>query len=455
MSVSKKVLFYEITKDAILAISTLTGAVDIVSPQIYRFLLGHESLKHAKIDDGVLERLKKRGYLIDDALDEKVLLQPIVSAYEKMKKRMSFIICPTYSCNLKCTYCFEGTLTQKNHSFMEKEDVGRIFSVIDNLMQNHKHRSFSVELFGGEPFLPRAKPLVREIFKEASQRSLPITIVTNGIHLPQFRDELAANKELITNAQITLDGIKDMHDKRRKFANGKGTFQRVCEAIDLLLDMQIKVMVRVNIDQQNIDSVPELFDFMVAKSWVDNPYFACNLAPVQDHAFSKGYRHLTSEDKLVKKIFEMFKENPQYERVFILNMFRNLRHIMAVLKSTKPVQPLLYYCESNNLENLVFGPDGYIYPCTECIGKKNLAVGEFRPSVKLYDQTINMWSNRNVLTVDKCRECDIALLCGGGCAYSAIAVNGDINKPVCNKARETIFAYLDYMKDELASIARS
>lgn len=455
MKVTKRVLFYKISDSSYLAVNTLTGAVDIVEPHIYRLLSGYEPLDRTTLAGDIIETLKRRGYLVDDGLDEEALLQPTVDICKKMKRRISYIICPTYSCNFKCTYCFEGSLTQEDHSFMKIADIKLIFSAVDIMSNDYKDRTFSVELFGGEPFLPKTKPLIREIFKEASKRALPISMVTNGLFLPRFKDELNANKELITSAQITLDGIKDIHDKRRKLTNGKGTFERVCNAINLLLDMQIRVMVRVNIDLQNIDSVPDLYDFMVAKNWIGNPCFACNLSPIQDHTLSKGYEYLASDDKLVKKIFEMFKKNPEYENVFILNMFRNLRHIMAVLKSTKPIQPLLYYCESNNLENLVFGPDGYIYPCTECIGKIDLAVGEFRPSFQLYDQAINMWSNRNVLTVDECRECDIALLCGGGCAYSAIAANGDINKPVCNKAHETIFAYLDYMKDELASLAEN
>jgi len=450
MKTSKRILFYEISDDSILMINALTGAIDIINSQIYHSLSDRSPSGHAQIDEVTLERLKKRGYLIEDGALEERLLQLIANAYEKAEKRLSFVICPTYNCNLKCTYCFEGELTNDSQSYMEDKDIDRIFVAVDELRQAYSKRKSSVELFGGEPLLPRNKGFVEKILEGAESRSLPVSIATNGVYMGHFADLLSSYKDLINAVQITLDGPKDVHDKRRKSAKNKGSFEETCLAIGTLLELQVKTIVRTNIDRQNIESVNELFEYMVTQGWVDNPYFACNLSPVQDHACKKNYEFLLPEDVLVEKVFETLKSNPDSANVFQLNMFRTLRHIKSVLSSDQPVQPLLYYCEANNLESMVFGPDGYVYACTECMGNKELAIGEFRPRLKMYNEAIEMWNGRNVLAMQKCKECDIAFLCGGGCAYSALVVNGDINEPVCNRARETIFAYLNHIKDELA-----
>ncbi len=450
--VSKQILFYEISPNSILMVNTLTGAVDIVNPQIYRSLQNYNSSGDRQIDKLTQDRLKKRGYLIESDAAEEARLQMIANTYINSKKRSVFVICPTYSCNLRCTYCFEGELTHNGRAFMNTADVDLVFKAIDELMQAFD-RETTIELFGGEPLLPKTKPLIKKVFKEAKKRSLSVGIVTNGTHLDKFSDLLSVNRDLIRSVQITLDGPANVHDLRRKHANGKGTFDSTCSAIDTLLKMQINTVVRVNIDRQNIDLVPKLYSQIVKSGWVDNPYFACNLSPVQDHAQKKNYNYFLPEDELAVKIFDIFKKNPFFEKVFRLNMFKNLAHIRSVLSSGKPVQPMFYYCEANNLESIVFGPDGYIYACTECMGNKELAIGEFRPAFEMHDEAVEMWNGRNVLAMDECRECDIALLCGGGCAYSAIAVNGDINKPVCNRARETILAYLEYIRGELAAKA--
>ena len=452
MNLSKRILFHEISDDSVLMINALTGAMDIVTTDLYHALLDYRSLGQPHIDEVTLERLERRGYIVK-ADAEKELLRQITGAFEKATKRLSFVVCPTYACNLRCTYCFEGNLPRESHAYMGERDVDYVFTAIDKLMQTYGDRNASIELFGGEPLLPRTKGFVSKLFKEARHRSLQVGVVTNSTHLDHFIDELNANKDILRSVQITLDGPKDIHDQRRKFADDRGTFDEVCSSISALLDLGIKVGVRANIDLQNIDSMPDLLDFMVKRDWVNNPYFSCNLSPVQDHSLKKNYPYILSEDKLVGKVLGMFKDNPHAKNTFSLNMFRNLGHIMSVLKRNTSIQPLLYYCEANNLENLVFGPDGYIYACTECMGSKELAIGEFKPALKLYDEAVKMWDGRNVLALDECKKCDIALLFGGGCAYSALVVNGDINKPVCNRARETIFAYLDYVRDELADMA--
>ncbi len=453
MKLSKRVLFHAISDDSVLMINTLTGAMDIITADLYQILLSCKSSGQPHIDEVTLKRLERRGYLITDKAEEARLLQQVTSAYGRATKRLGFVICPTYACNLRCTYCFEGKLPSESHAYMGEKDVDLVIEAIDRLRQTYSDRKTSIELFGGEPLQPKTKGFISKLFKEARHKAIPVGITTNGTHLNRFIDVLDANKDIIRSIQITLDGPKDIHNLRRKSANEGGTFDKICSSISTLLDHGIKVAVRVNVDLQNIDSVPELLNQMVKRGWVGNPYFGCNLSPVRDHTFKKNYPYLLSEDKLVGKVLGMLKSTPGATNVFRLNMFRNLAHIMSVLDGKTPVQPQLYYCEANNMENIVFGPDGYIYVCTESVGTKELAIGEFKPTLKMYDEAVEMWNGRNVLTLDKCKECDIALLCGGGCAYSAIAVNGDINKPVCNRARETILAYLDYVKDELTDMA--
>jgi len=449
----KRVLLYKVSNEAALAINTLTGAVDIVDQRVYRSLLESDPSRINQLDEVTLKRLAKRGYLVKSEDDEIAKLETLEHAYSKIKKDMVFVICPTYSCNLRCTYCFEGELPQTEHSFMNEEDIGYIFEAIDKLSYEYKERKKSIELFGGEPLLPKTKDLVARVFKEARERSLEVGIVTNGVHLPRFESLLRDHRDHIRSIQITLDGIREIHNKRRKTASNKGTFDEVTASINKLLEMRIRTVARVNIDRQNLDSIPKLYRLILKNGWDKNPSFISNLSPVRDHAQKSTYEHLLPEDELVRLVFELFRQNAGIENVFHLNMFRVLNHLRRTLNEGKPAPPRLYYCEANNLENIIFGPDGYIYACTECMGKEDLAIGKFRPALEMREEAVKLWSNRNVLTLQKCRQCDIALLCGGGCAYSALAVNGDINEPVCDRARETIFAFLDYLRNELSQKA--
>ena len=453
MKVGRRVLPYRISDELILLINTLTGAIDIITPDILHYLENINSTKSSPIDDLTRERLKRRGYVFEDIEDEARWLPYIEDAYAKNEKRLSFVVCPTYGCNLRCTYCFEGDLTSDSQNFMSIEDVEMMFKAIDKLSDAYKNRSRSIELFGGEPLLPANKEIVHRVLEEAQKRALPVGIVTNGVFIEHYTDMFNKHKELISSVQVTIDGPERVHDLRRKSSAGKGSFDKVCDAIDTLLRMKINVRARTNIDTQSLGCLHELFEHIKAKHWNESPHFACILAPVEDHTCKRTYEFFLPQHMLVEQVLKTLKLTPELGDLFQLNMFRTLRHINSVVSESGKTFPLLYYCEANNFEQAVFGPDGFIYACTEGMGNPEMAIGEFRPELKIDEEAINTWTGRSVLTIDKCKECDIALLCGGGCAYSALAVNGDINKPVCNNARETIYAYLDYIKADLADKA--
>ncbi|HEY3374684.1 MAG TPA: radical SAM protein [Candidatus Aquicultor sp.] len=455
MKTSNRILYYKINGGSFLLINSITGAIDIVNSDVYDYLTKYGTSDTHYVDVQIVAKLQQRGYLVDGDHVEQALFERIANLYEQRGRQLSFVICPTYSCNLRCTYCFEGELPSTNRLFMSDKDLACAFAAIDELRERYANHEHFVQLFGGEPLLPKTSNIVRDVLEGARYRSLEVSITTNGTHMDQFIDLLREYADILRAVQVTLDGPKSMHDVRRKNANDVGSFDAVCSAIELLLSAGIKVVARVNIDFQNIDVLPELFDFMVERKWPENDLFTCNLSPVQDHACTGAYPHTMPEDKLVEQIFSIVKGQQGLEETYKLNMFRALRHIRAVIEEGRPKLPLPYYCEANNLENMVFGPDGYIYACTECIGREAFAIGKFIPVLEMNAKTSAMWGNRTILTIDECRACDIALLCGGGCAYSALMVNGDINKPVCNRIRETIFAYLDYVRDDLVKLAKS
>jgi uncharacterized protein len=453
MKVNKRVLPYRISDESTLLINTLTGAIDIITPEILHYLENINSTRNSPIDDLTRERLKRRGYIFESIEDETRWLQYIIDAYSKTEKSLSFVVCPTYGCNLRCTYCFEGDLTSDSQNCMSIADVEMMFRAIDKLSDAYKNRSRSIGLFGGEPLLPANKEIVRRVLEEAQKRAIPVGIVTNGVFVEHYTDVFNKHKELISSVQVTIDGPERVHDLRRKSSAGKGSFDKACEAIDMLLRMKINVRARTNIDTQNLGYLQELFDYIGAKRWRESPNFAANITPVEDHACKRSYEFFLPQHMLVEQVLKTLKVTPELRGLFQLNMFRTLRHINSVVSESDRTFPLLYYCEANNFEQAVFGPDGHIYACTEGMGNPEMAIGQFRPALKINEEAIKMWNGRNVLTIEKCKECDIAFLCGGGCAYSALVVNGDINEPVCNNARETIFAYLDYIKADLADKA--
>ena len=55
----------------------------------------------------------------------------------------------------------------------------------------------------------------------------------------------------VVKIQITLDGLKKLHDARRHLISGKGTFDKIYENLKLFEEYSIRVDVRMNVDNEN------------------------------------------------------------------------------------------------------------------------------------------------------------------------------------------------------------
>ena len=131
-----------------------------------------------------------------------------------------------------------------------------------------------------------------------------------------------------------------------------------------------------------------------------------------------------------------------------LSMFRVISHIMrGTSENAKKDFAKYTYCEANRGQYYVYDPEGNIYACPEAIGNPQYAIGFYNDErVSLNKEAYSIWSNRCILNIDRCLDCEIAPFCGGGCAYAAIKNNGDINDPYCNNAKEVLREYINSIK---------
>jgi radical SAM protein with 4Fe4S-binding SPASM domain len=55
-----------------------------------------------------------------------------------------------------------------------------------------------------------------------------------------------------------------------------------------------------------------------------------------------------------------------------------------------------------------------------------------------WDNQIYSWQSRDITTIEKCKTCDVALACGGGCASVAKNKFGHPNNPDCRPVKELL-----------------
>ena len=117
--------------------------------------------------------------------------------------------------------------------------------------------SLSVTWYGGEPtlYLDMIEALsaqLRDACERRGAQYLPATIITNGYLLTE-KTAQRLKAAGIEEAQVTLDGDRDTHNRRRPLKGGVGTFDRILENVAASRDI-LKIQIRINVDRSNADT---------------------------------------------------------------------------------------------------------------------------------------------------------------------------------------------------------
>jgi uncharacterized protein len=439
---SKFVTKYNKNNNFIL-LNALSGAVDIVDHHLYKSIVPGKDFNVSIHKPDIIHALRERLYLFNSPAEEQIYLDKYKKTYLYLDRASSSIlVCPTFNCNLKCEYCFEGELTKK-HTTLSEEQTRIALHSCEKIIEDFNLKP-RFGIFGGEPFLIKNYNQVKILIDWANSNNLEMIIPTNATQLKSYLGYLQGNfKNGVL--QMTLDGDEKEHNSRKGYvgASGFNPFLITTTNIDLALKADLKVFLRINLDKKNIGNLDFLINFIKDKKWLKFENFRVGITNIVDHKSENNYTYY-NEYELYSDAQNILKKYPEFDGLINLKMLRVLSHIEAILNGKKqPSSPKLYYCEACKSQ-FVFGADGLIYPCTEVMGDEKDAIGRFLPELVIDDEKKDLWQNRNVFNIKACSQCEIFSFCGGGCAVSAKYINGNIRAPSCGNAKEILKRFIEY-----------
>lgn len=191
-------------------------------------------------------------FVIDDNTNELEEIQKYF--YSQRDNNMyKLMILPTYSCNLSCWYCIQEHRNLK----LSKHDIDLVKKHIHYYIKHNKDvKTLMLSWFGGEPMIAFDAIVNISLYAKKICKKYKInfnnTITTNGTLLTQ--DRILKLKDIDMNFfQITLDGIKEDHDKVKSLVN-KSSYELILSNIKTLIDLipQVTCSLRFNYTDQNI-----------------------------------------------------------------------------------------------------------------------------------------------------------------------------------------------------------
>ena len=450
--------------DELLIVHGYTGAYDKVSRRAANYLRSREARRAPKPLYGewspepeapadseppspeAIDLMRRRGYLttLSPEQEEEFFAGLALRLHERSSKRPpTYIFMPTYDCNLRCSYCFQDSMRTDRRfkhllHLMRPEMVDRIFGAMPKIEALHGARPDSrprrsIGFFGGEPLLAANRDIVERIVDRATALGeVEIWAVSNATELDAYADLLGPGG--LSRIQITLDGPPEEHDRRRIYADGSPSYERIARNIDLALDRGAVINVRLNVDRGNLGELPALADEIVDRGWIARRNFSVYTAPI-NAVNDQTDRRLTLNSWQLDQ--ELTRLRDEHRNMWIIGRPDETIRVRArqIFEGREDPVPQLRpsFCGAHD-QMYLFDPFGDVYACWERTGDARIRIARITADgeIALQRPVEREWRTRSVASNPVCRRCRYALHCGGGCAILALGQRGKFHANYCD-----------------------
>ena len=405
-------LIYDYDQRYKLVIDTFNHALDLIDAKILFNLF-----EQGRTNDAVYQYMLRR-FTPPNSEEGREKLEHNYNKFIREKRNLYstvFDICPTYSCNMRCNYCYQKNRGYGNQLISHKE-LKCIFDYINNNAPAND-TPIVIELFGGEPLQKRNKEIILKVFSFCKQNDYPLAITTNGSCLYDYLDLLVLYNRYILKVATTLDGVGEFHNLRRNAPYG---FDKISRGVDFLLNLGIDTDLYTNVDYENLDQLPRLLQYCEDKNWLDNDNFKIRVGRVDDRCFENLSDFEMSESDLLYEITLLFGNNQEAPKNFELAFLKTalpLAKLFGIDFGQNELRAKYHYCWATSPFVKGFSIDDKldVYRCSYSVGNKDFSIGNIKRGI-----STETWEGHFLLSLPKCLNCPLGGYCSGGCYLSSM-----------------------------------
>lgn len=279
-------------------------------------------------------------------------------------------------------------------------------------VETNHYKSITIYFYGGEPTLNLEA--IEEIsvhvgaLAEKHGFTYNLSMSTNGTLLNDKIVNRLVNAK-VCDIQITLDGPREVHDFRKPFLDGGGSFDIIFNNIKMYYKF-LDITIRVNVDKNNYDRIPELMDTIVKNDLHNKAYFYLDLISSTHKKNDYCNNYVLTTKKEMQSIVFLWEE--QKKRGIPL-------HGKNVIEGL---------CGNLSKSNVTIAASGEFYICPGLCGIKDACFGDI---VKGYNSVFDKMMETNVW--ENCKVCKYLPMCAGGCRAQAYMKSGSCFSCYCKK----------------------
>jgi uncharacterized protein len=341
----------------------------------------------------------------------------------------SYVIKIASRCNLNCLYCYEYNMGDDSWRAMPKSmSLSTLKKIIDRIKVHTKIHDFnnvSISLHGGEPLLVGHKSFeeyVSLIRQEFSGYRLSLGIQTNGIKIDDKYIEIFSKYNI--SVGLSLDGPPATNDKQRVYHSGRGSGSDVEKGLAKLQssDQFGGILAVIHVDSDPIEVWryltkfnPPVLDFLLPHAHWDNS--------VSDIQFKRIEKH----GDWLRAIFDDWYDG--YRRDIRIRLFEEILYRLLGHPGS---------LESLGLEEVALITIGVNGNYEQVDTMKSVYPGAHEISLNVENNQVDeVFEHQNIIArqsgisslSDKCKQCSIVNICGGGYYPHRYSSQNGFNNP--------------------------
>ena len=388
--------------------------------------------------------------------------------------RFHLLVKPSGStCNLDCTYCFflsKEALYPNSKSRMSEQTLE---NYIRQLLESHRTPVVTVAWQGGEPTLMGVDFFRQSVeFVEKYRRpgqSIEYTFQTNGVLLDdEWCAFLKAHNFLIG---ISVDGPQAIHNTYRLNKGGAGTFDQVMRGLAALKRHEVDFNILCTVNAANQYHGREVYRYFrdeLGATWMQ-------FIPIVERATAEllplanlGWHERPGGDRPLylqagNLVTERSVGGHQYGR-FLIDIYEEWIRgdVGQIYVQIFDVTLHAYFGEHMlciHAPTCGYGPalehNGDLYTCDHFV-EPNFLLGNINQThmIELVasPQMRTFGDNKRDLLTRQCRDCDVRMLCNGGCPKDRFMLSRD-GEPGHNYLCEGLYSFFDHVRPTMTIMA--
>lgn len=360
-----------------------------------------------------------------------------------MRRNMTVLIKPASSiCNIRCRYCFYCDISshreEQSYGIM-KDDVTH--ALINRVLSYADGGSVSFVFQGGEPLIAGKRyfeNFIDEVKNRNTKKSLiSYALQTNGTLIDDAFCLLFRENHFLLG--VSVDGKSGLHNANRITKDGKGTFSKVMQGIDLLKKYDIDFNVLCVVTKQSAKQAQAIYNFFTGHGISYMQFITC-LEPFCCLPLSTPYAMNNDEYFcFFRTLFDLYYEDRKKGIPVSVRYFDNL------LSLIHGQLPEMCGMTGRCTVNLAVEANGDCYPCdfycddSHLMGNiKDMSLEQLSRSDAAKDFIV-----RSLSVDESCKRCDVFDLCRGGCRRERdYQHDGDLKLNIYCEGRQRFLRYV-------------